>query len=404
MLESDLPLIVLNATGTLSLVGVSEASIFKAYFATYVLVLAYAYLPADTRGLFKFRHEKLHDEDMRFIYQVPEFRDENRMVIRPNELSISTTIKLLNFSWAVYWHGPNGLEDAEMLELNNSSIEVKQYISSDETDTHCYFCSGDDRIVVAFKGTKSMTNVHTDLDFASVPVSNALHSLDGGLQAVTSAVGRILGAHVEGTLGELCKLARVHRGFGAAYTSISKQVLSAIIEEYERDPRPIFFTGHSLGGALATLCALDFALRNPALQSDIAVTTFGSPRVGNRAFREMYDMYVKTTWRVANAGDVVTQIPKTPYRHVGRLVLCLPSGELLVDPDFVEKLVFHSTSEMKPVFHKLACYHQSLKSYLLVYHAKMVGSAGFWDWEIPDEVERLYEVTTRKAFQLNSED
>ena len=50
-----------------------------------------------------------------------------------------------------------------------------------------------------------------------------------------------------------------------------------------RPPDGIVCIGHSLGGAVAQLAALWLAQRFP--RADLRVVTFGSPRVGNRAFK-----------------------------------------------------------------------------------------------------------------------
>ena len=59
-----------------------------------------------------------------------------------------------------------------------------------------------------------------------------------------------------------------------------------------RQPSRVICTGHSLGGALATLCAPWCAVEYP--KADVRCITFGSPRVGahNRpsAFCQFYDL------------------------------------------------------------------------------------------------------------------
>ena len=59
-----------------------------------------------------------------------------------------------------------------------------------------------------------------------------------------------------------------------------------------RQPSRVICTGHSLGGALATLCAPWCAIEYP--KADVRCITFGSPRVGahNRpsAFCQFYDL------------------------------------------------------------------------------------------------------------------
>lgn len=51
----------------------------------------------------------------------------------------------------------------------------------------------------------------------------------------------------------------------------------------------MYITGHSLGGALATLAALDHRRRYP--DSKVTMYNFGSPRVGNR-YLVLYVSYI----------------------------------------------------------------------------------------------------------------
>lgn len=72
----------------------------------------------------------------------------------------------------------------------------------------------------------------------------------------------------------------VHLGFYKGYANIQEQLLTAInIELWRHSNASILVTGHSLGGALATLAAVDIKLHMPSLQVDFY--TLGSPRVGN---------------------------------------------------------------------------------------------------------------------------
>jgi Lipase (class 3) len=73
--------------------------------------------------------------------------------------------------------------------------------------------------------------------------------------------------------------------------------------------------GHSLGGALATLLALDVAantmFRNPT------AFTYASPRSGDTPFTVFYDHMVPNTLRIANRMDLVPKLPMPPlYDHV----------------------------------------------------------------------------------------
>jgi predicted lipase len=108
---------------------------------------------------------------------------------------------------------------------------------------------------------------------------------------------------------------RVHTGFLNAYKSPS--VRDLILAEAARDVRTIKITGHSLGAALAVLCAVDVQYNRP--DADIEVVLFGCPRVGNRAFALSYNKRVDKTLRVEYGNDVVTKVPPAAFgfRHVG---------------------------------------------------------------------------------------
>ncbi len=117
-----------------------------------------------------------------------------------------------------------------------------------------------------------------------------------------------LGKH---TLGKT--RVEVHEGFMHALHSVWREV------EHELDALtcPVFFTGHSLGAALATLAT---ALRQPR-HPPIATYTFGSPCVGDAAFVASLSGVAHTIHRVVDDADVVTTLPpaRFGFRHVGTL-------------------------------------------------------------------------------------
>jgi hypothetical protein len=83
-------------------------------------------------------------------------------------------------------------------------------------------------------------------------------------------------------------------------------------------PRPITsltICGHSLGGALATLLALDVAA-NTAFKNP-TVFTYASPRTGGPQFASTYNQVVRATTRIAGRLDLVPKLPLPPlYEHV----------------------------------------------------------------------------------------
>ena len=112
---------------------------------------------------------------------------------------------------------------------------------------------------------------------------------------------------------------KVHAGFLKAADALLPQLIQALLPAGADKSalKPIYVTGHSLGGALAALVA--WALVRDGLPV-VAVYTFASPRVGNAAWRKAYNAELgDKTYRVVAAGDAVPLVPGilAGYRHVG---------------------------------------------------------------------------------------
>jgi triacylglycerol lipase len=82
----------------------------------------------------------------------------------------------------------------------------------------------------------------------------------------------------------------------------------------EVDPAglPIVVTGHSLGGALATLLVADLAANTPLKPQ---AWTFASPNVGDAAFAARYAALTAVSWRIYNQVDVVPYFPPDIFDH-----------------------------------------------------------------------------------------
>lgn len=107
---------------------------------------------------------------------------------------------------------------------------------------------------------------------------------------------------------------RVHRGFMEAWLSVRVEVQDKIVGRSKLTK--LCAVGHSLGGALAMLCALDMQYNNPGLE--VSCRTFGQPKVGNGHFVEAYNRRVPDTIRVVNDKDIVPLLPPgDEYWHVG---------------------------------------------------------------------------------------
>ncbi|MDE2098217.1 MAG: lipase family protein [Patescibacteria group bacterium] len=107
-------------------------------------------------------------------------------------------------------------------------------------------------------------------------------------------------------------VARVHSGFLQDFNSINEQLTNyvrAALGSTLTPGRKLIITGHSLGAALAVLCALEFEKMGLPVAW---VFTFGQPRVGNDVFASIYNSSLGgRTFRIVNAGDPVPLMP--PY-------------------------------------------------------------------------------------------
>ncbi|KAK6914191.1 Fungal lipase-like domain [Dillenia turbinata] len=171
------------------------------------------------------------------------------------------------------------------------------------------------RLVVAFRGTEQSRwkDLRTDLMLAPA------------------------GLNPERLGGDFKQEIQVHSGFLSAYDSVRTRILSIIklsIQYIDDGDEPlqkwhVYVTGHSLGGALATLLALELSLSQLAKRGAINVTmyNFGSPRVGNRRFAEVYNEKVKDSWRVVNHRDIIPSVPRLMgYCHVEEPVYLAPGS------------------------------------------------------------------------------
>lgn len=197
------------------------------------------------------------------------------------------------------------------------------------------------RVVLSFRGTSDVIDIVTDVNL----LQRGLEQRDDGRESDDPR--------------------RVHSGFFAGAAAVNRRIKELLVSACEGTPGEweLLVTGHSLGGALATLTAPDLAagvdtsrgfrqrqqsswlsrvssfLQQetpfapaplPALR-DVRIYTFGAPRVGNsefaRYFEEVFDG--REAFRVVNGEDIVARLPRhgnsagavLDYEHCGRTVL-----------------------------------------------------------------------------------
>lgn len=107
----------------------------------------------------------------------------------------------------------------------------------------------------------------------------------------------------------------VHSGFRGELDKLWPSIKTMIDEHSKLQGKKLFICGHSLGAAMATICAS----RVEEFTNVEELYTYGSPRAGTRSFIKG----IKTKhWRFVNNNDVVTTVPLAlmGYKHHGNLV------------------------------------------------------------------------------------
>ncbi|KAL2864564.1 lipase family protein [Aspergillus lucknowensis] len=184
------------------------------------------------------------------------------------------------------------------------------------------------RIIVAFRGTYSITNTIVDLsaypqEYVPYPAGNDSDTDDNPRK---------------------CSDCFVHAGFMNAWQITRSTILEAI--SAARDEYPDYelsLVGHSLGGAVAALAGTEMKLRG----WDPVITTFGEPMVGNKAFTEYLDAVFDldsgdaSEWAFRRVTHVNDPVPLLPLKEWGYE---MHGGEIYISradlPFYIDDVVY----------------------------------------------------------------
>lgn len=177
------------------------------------------------------------------------------------------------------------IECACLAKSAYTSIQGSEAFSDPSTDCQCYVVkSPQTRIAyVVFRGTSSVQDCMDDCQVELVEF-----------------VGK--------------SAARVHAGFLAQVQSVAADVGHSL-SDWKGEVR---CTGHSLGSGDAQIMACMLAHgwagdhRRP-----VSFVGFGTPRVGDKPYKKLFESLVTRSMRVKNGRDPVTGVPGAPYVHAG---------------------------------------------------------------------------------------
>ena len=188
--------------------------------------------------------------------------------------------------------------DAKLISVNN---------------TQAYVAGNDNHLVVAFRGSEGPTSIDGLKDWLLTNAVNLLTVPEGRLGTDLAAAG--VGA-------------KFHKGFVGAIGDIWDPLYAEVDAQLTAKDRPLWVTGHSLGGALALLGAWLFLRRTI---SPHQIVTFGAPMIGNAETAAAFQReFAGKIFRYVNPPDPVPMLPtvslvSNEYAHCEKLV---PLGEM----------------------------------------------------------------------------
>ncbi len=212
------------------------------------------------------------------------------------------------------YHGQNALSLARLAKLAyKDNVTMEQVVTGKlgfnyfrvfaAQGTEAYLMADDEKMIVAFRGSDQIQDWLNDIDI--------------------DLIGGPMGG-------------KVHEGFARMLHFVWRDLQVAIRElkaeaAAQNRSLPLWVTGHSLGAALATLATAYLREKDQPVQG---LYSFGSPRVGDRAFaRHFNGDFGDKAFRVVNKNDVITRLPPRAlsYSHVGQLYFFDGLGKLHTD-------------------------------------------------------------------------
>lgn len=215
-------------------------------------------------------------------------------------------------------------EDFVTPRFHAAGLSEVRFFHGRHTDTQCYVAGNDQFVIVAFRGTEIRKRPGST-DYRNI-VADV--KTDADLRLVDSRQG-----------------GKVHQGFKQALDEVWEgEGLRDYIAGKDNGSRSIWFTGHSLGAALATLAADRYGKVQ-------GLYTFGSPRVGDTDFKN--DFHI-STYRFVNNNDIVARVPPPGlYCHVGELKYIDSRGRIHDNPGLWERTVDSIVGDALYMFNSL---------------------------------------------------
>jgi hypothetical protein len=185
------------------------------------------------------------------------------------------------------------------IDFKAQRLKLIKWIDDKKTDTQGFVATKDKSIYIVWRGSSSKKDFQNDASIDKVPFVQ-----DGE---------------------------KVHIGFKSSWDAVKdetyksfEKALSTLGGEGEVDN--IIVCGHSLGAAVSTLCA--YEIYSIYKSNKIICCTIGSPRVGNKVFKQNFDKSPIESLRIVHNNDVVTHSPYIGYYHVNHMLRIDSEGNI----------------------------------------------------------------------------
>ena len=158
-------------------------------------------------------------------------------------------------------------------------------------------------VVVALRGTATTTEWRDDFQWDLVPFTQ----VPGGGNVARGF------RDIYGTFGTMTPGQQHSAPAPATFAAdVAQAATGSLADEVDPAGLPIVVTGHSLGGALATLLVTDLTANTPLKPQ---AWTSASPNAGDAAFAARYGALSTVSWRICNQVDVVPYFPAGIFDH-----------------------------------------------------------------------------------------
>ncbi|HEY9599820.1 MAG TPA: hypothetical protein V6D33_19335 [Cyanophyceae cyanobacterium] len=211
-----------------------------------------------------------------------------------------------------------------------TGLEVEQIT---QKNTQCYIAYNPSFVIITFRGTR-LNNLQNLLNDIQLSLNCSLIDFeDNGC---------------------------VHQGFKNGLIAVWDELYLRLKELCEENPqRTFWFTGHSRGGAIATLAAQKTVKTNSSIDVR-GVYTFGSLCLGDQQFKNSY-LLAQRTYRFVNNNDLISRLLSigiyphaklgvAKYYYVGNLKYIASNHQIFEDSNFCDRLADNFEGSFKHLY------------------------------------------------------